>query len=334
MRLLYGDRWLDMTVRVVGLLVVGSLAFLAYTVWQGERQARETSIAARAISNLEEAVRQNPDNPLPRVLLGDALRDTGDHTRAIEQYNAALELSADYPAALSGLAVVAMHRQEWRTAEGYWQKAIEVLRKGNLAEADLRLEKAYYYYGLTLIEVAEYEDAVAYLKEALRIRRSDADTHYALSVAYARLDSPGNQRKELEAALAFVPSMPEANYDLGLILKAEGDEARAAELFRASVDNAPGRPEPRTALDEFGPFADRLSAASALAATDKTAALVEARIARALDPRSVDAAKLVARLYGDLDMTDEARIAWRRVREIAPSDQEAQQAISALGDAQ
>jgi Flp pilus assembly protein TadD len=325
------DPWLEWALRIVGVLVIGALAFLAYTVWQGERQAKQGSLASRAIATLEEQVRKDPQNPDYRVLLGDAFRDIGSHASAIEQYNAALELQPDNPSAMSGLALVAMNRQEWRTAEGYWQQAVEVLSKNKFAAQDLRLEKAYYYYGLTLIQVAEYEDAVAYLKEALRIKRSDADTHYALSVAYRELGSIPNQRSSLEAALAFVPSMPEANYDLGLLLVADGDEAGAAELFRRSADNFPGKPEPLAELEKLGPFEDRITAAQALLTSDPAAALLEGRVALALEPDSLDAARLVARLLQQLAEPAEAKAAWERVLDMAPEDPEATEALEALG---
>jgi len=325
------DPLLDWLIRIIALLVVGALAFLGYTVWKGEQQARQSSLAGRAIANLEQLVQDDPQNPDYRVILGDAYRDIGSHASAIEQYDAALAVAPDNPGALSGLALVAMAREEWRTAEGYWQNTIEVLTKNQFAAQDLRLEKAYYYYGVTLMQVNEYEDAITYLKEALRIKRSDADTHYALAVAYRELDSTKNQRASLEAALAFVPSMPEANYDLGLLLLAEGDEAGAAELFRRSVDNAPGRPEPLAELEKMGPFEDRWSAAQSLTQADPEAALAEARIAFALDPESEDAARLMAQLLQRLDETEDAKAAWERVLKMVPGDPEATEALRALG---
>lgn len=324
------NRWLDWAVRVALVLVISALAFLAYTVWQGEQRVRQGSLSSRAITNLRESVRKDPKNASLRVLLGDALRDTGSYKDAIEQYKTALELEKDHPGALSGLALVAMAQEEWETASGYWQRAIDVLSKMRFAAQDLRLEKAYYYYGVTLIQLGEYEEAVANLKEALRIKRSDADTHYALSVAYGKLGLTRNQRQSLETALAFVPSMPEANYDLGLILLAEGDEAGAAELFRRAADNAPGRPEPLDELDKLGPFQDRYQAAVDLQATDPAAALKQARIAFALDPKNVDAARLVARLVQQSGKTDDAVAAWERVLQLAPDDEEATAALAAL----
>jgi Flp pilus assembly protein TadD len=325
-----GDRWLDWTLRIVGVLVIGALLYLGYTVWQGERQVRQGSLSSRAIENLKEMVRSNPENAEARVLLGDAYRDVGGYNDAIEQYNAALDLKKDHIGALSGLGLTAMATDEWMTASGYWETVIEALRDEPSATSNLALEKAYYYYGVTLIELAEYEDAVNYLKEALRIRRDDADTHYALSVAYGKLDSAANQEASLRNALAFVPSMPEANYDLALILLAKGDEAGAAELFRRSVDGAPYKTEPAEELAKLGPFETRWAKVQELLATDPAGALVEARIAIALDPKNVDAARTVARLLQQLGNTEDARTAWARVLELVADDPEALEQIDVL----
>jgi Flp pilus assembly protein TadD len=312
--------------------VIAALAFLAYTIFTAQRQIDQSSVEVRAIDNLEQAVKDDPENAGTRILLGDAYRDTGRAADAIEEYKKALELEPDHPLALSGLALVAMQQEEWRTAEGYWQNAIEVMAENQYASQDERLERAYYYYGTVLIQLAEYEDAVAYLKEALRINRTDSDTHYALSIAYRELDSPTKQREELETALLFVPTMPEANYDLGLLYLADGDKASAAELFRRSADNAPGREEPLDELMALGPFEDRLAEAESLASSDPAAALTEARIAAALDPTSVEAARLVAHLAQDagLSAADE-KAAWERVLELVPDDPEAVEALAALG---
>lgn len=324
--------WLDWAIRVVAVLIIGALAYLAYSVFQGQRQADESSLAARAIANLEQAVRDDPENASVHVLLGDAYRDTGRPAAAVKEYDTALELSPDLPEALVGLAIVAMQTEEWRTSEGYWQRAIEVLSENQFAAQDLRLEKAYYYYGTVLIELAEYDKAVANLKEALRITRSDADTHYALSVAYRELGSLNKQRESLETALMFVPTLPEANYDLGLLLLEEGDEASAAEHFRRSADYAPERPEPIEELSKLGPFEERLDAASSLAEADADAAYDEVRIAVALDPTSVDAARLMARLVARIGDEAETKAAWERVLTLAPGDPEATAALAEFDD--
>lgn len=323
-------RVLDIAVKVVGLLVVVALVYLGYTVWSTQRGIQENSVTGRAIEALVAQVKENPRDAGARVLLAQALAADGRLDDSVEQFQNALEIEKDNAAALEGLGLIAMRREEWRTAEGYWQRLVDSLKSGQFSGQDQRLEKAYYYRGVTLISLKEYEDAVLYLKEALRMRRDDADTHYALAVAYRELDSPSNQRKSLETALAFVPTMAEANYDLGLLLLADGDEAGAAELFRRSADNAPGRAEPLAELEKLGPMTERLAKAKSLVASDAKAALVEARIAIALDPSNIEAARLVASLLEELGKKDDAKAAYERVLQLVPQDPDATEALARL----
>ncbi|TDB37648.1 MAG: tetratricopeptide repeat protein [Actinobacteria bacterium] len=331
MKLRLNTHALDIAVKVVGLLVVVALVYLGYTVWSTQRSVEQNSVTGRAIQTLVEQVKKSPRDANARVLLAQALASAGRLDDSVEQFQNALKIEKDNAAALEGLGLIAMKREEWRTAEGYWQRLVDSLKSAQFSNQDQRLERAYYYRGVTLISLKEYEDAVLYLKEALRMKRDDADTHYALSVAYRELDSSANQRKELETALAFVPTMAEANYDMGLLLLADGDRAGAAELFRRSADNAPGRAEPMKELEKFGPMQPYLDKAKSLKTTDAKAALIEARIAIALDPSSVEAARLVAVLLEDVGTKDEAVAAYERVLQLVPQDPEATEALARLG---
>jgi tetratricopeptide (TPR) repeat protein len=324
------SRQLDLALKAVAALVVVALLYLGYTAWDYQRRTQTTTIAARAVDALAEAVRKDPRNPDARILLGQALAGQGRLNEAIEQFQAALKLDEDNPVALEGLGMIALKQQQWATAEGYFRRIVDKLSGGQFAGADERLERAYYYLGVTLIKRKQYEDAAGYLKEALRIRRDASDTHYALSVAYRELGIVDKSRQELETALAFDPLLPEANYDLGRLLVKDGDLAGAAEAFRRAIDGAPGQPEPLAELEKLGPFSERLAKAQALLATDKKAALEQARIAAALDPKNVDAARIKARLVQESGSAKDAADAWEKVLQLAPEDPEAVAALEAL----
>lgn len=325
------SRTLGTALKVVGLLVVVALVYLGYTVWSTQRSVDQGSIPSRAITALIKEVEADPGNAGARVLLGQALAAAGRIDQAVEQLNAALSIDEKNVAALEGLGLIAMRRGEWSTAEGYWRRILEVTRGSQYVTQDLRVERANYYLGLTLIERKEFEDAVLYLKEALRTKKSASDTHYALSVAYRELGSVSNQRNSLEIALRYDPKLAEANYDLGLLLAADGDRAGAAELFRRSVDAAPTRAEPANELEKFGPFEERIADAERLQDSDTAAALIEARIAVALEPGDVPAVRLVAALLEKIGNTDEALVAWQRVLRLVPNDPAATEALVRLG---
>ena len=323
---------LDYAVKAAGVALVLAVAFLAYTVISTQLRERNSTPAARAVANLTEAVKQDPNSVTARLRLADAMAAAGRIREATEQYQVALELSPDDPGALAGLAQIAMNQGEWRTAEGYWQRIIDTLSSGEYSAIDQRLEKAYYYMGSTLMELKEYEQAASYLREALRMRTDASDTYFLLGIAYREMGSPDKFRDNLELALQFDPLLPEANYEYGKLLLEDGDLAGAAERFRVSADNAPAdRPEPLQALEELGSASERLEKAVAHAAAGETAeALVEARIASALDPSGLESVRIIARAYDELGKTLEARTGWERVLTLAPGDDEAIEAITRL----
>lgn len=330
MKLNLSTRSLDIAVKIVGLLVVVALVYLGFTIWSNERSQQDNSVTGRAIESLIKVVKEKPRDPGARILLAQAFASAGRMDEAVEQFQNALKLDTKNSSALEGLGLIAMQREEWRTAEGYWRRIVENLKSGQYASQDQRLERAYYYLGLTLIELKDYQNSVLFLKEALRMRRDAADTHYAISVAYRELGSVSNQRKELETALSFIPTLPEANYDMGLLLLADDDQAGAAELFRRSVDNAPGRAEPMTELSKFGSVTERLAKAKSLQKSDPKAALIEARIAIAIDPQNLEAARLVAVLLEGLGKSDDALAAYERVLTISTNDTAAAEAVKRL----
>jgi len=328
----HGGHWINWAIRATAGVLVLSLIALAYVMISTALQDRAATPAARAIANLERIVRENPENVNARLRLADAFMASGRFRDAAGQYQEVLSAEEENPHALSGMATIAMEQGEWRTAEGYWRKVIEVLTDGRFDVVDQRLEKAYRHLGATLMEVREYEEAISYLREALRIRRDVADTYFLLGIAYRETDSLVKYRENIEYALRFDPMRPDANYEYGKILLEQGDEAGAAERFRVAVENAPPeRTEPAEALAQFGSAEERLERSSALASTDASAALVEARIAAAVDPESVDAARAVASLYETAGDKPAALAAWQRVLDLAPRDTDAAAAVERLG---
>jgi Tfp pilus assembly protein PilF len=328
LRLTRDTRWLDLALKAVLVLVVVAIGYLAYTVLTGQAREEETAVTSRTIGDLVAAIEEDPNDLGLRLELAQAYGAAGQFDDAAEQFELVLQLDQDNPAALTGLGLIAMFEGEWDSAEGYWRSVIDEIGAGDYAGVDQRLAVAFHQLGATLIERERYREATKYLREALRIRPHAADTHYALAVAYRELDEAGRQRTHLEDALMFDPLMPEANYDYGLLLRADGDVARAAEHFRISADNAPeGHDEPADELARLGTFEDRLAAARHLTEHDPVDALVAARVARALDPESLEAAKLVARLHQRLGHTTAALEAWQRVLVVWPGEAEAERAL-------
>ena len=325
------DDWIRIATGVLAVLVIGVAIYLGVVVFSSWRQADAQSPSARAVANLAETVKANPNMAMARVRLAEAMMANGQQTEAIAQLQAALEIEKENVSALTDLGLIAMDRREWTKAEQYWTKLITILSTQQMAAQDSRLADVYYYLGTTFVEQKRYEEAVANLGESIKIKRDSSPVHYMLSVAYQRLGYVERQREELDVVLAFDPEQAQANYDKGMLLLSQEDAAGAAEYFRIAQDNAPGGvTAPQEQLDLLGNAPERMASALKLQATDPKTALADARIAAALDPTNVAAVRLIADLAEKTGDTLRATNAWQRVLEMLPGDVQATDAIKRL----
>lgn len=323
-------RTLDIVIVVVAVLVLATGAFLGFTLWRQSQQVVQSTPAARAIDALIAEVRKNPNNVDIRMQLAQALSVAGRNDEAVKQYQELLKINEDFVPALSGIGFEAMKRQDWKTGETYFKQVIDLL-EGN-GKPTQSLETAYFYLGNAYMEQKRYEDAVGAFKAALRIRRDASDTYFLLANSYKQLELPDAQREALDNALTFDPKMPEANFEYGLLELAAGNKASAAEHFRAAADAAPGEPLPLEQLDKFGEAAPYLAKAKALVKSDRKAALEQARIAVAIEPRDVAAVIYLGKLYQGNLMRTEAAEMFRRALVLDPENAEAKAALKAVTD--
>jgi tetratricopeptide (TPR) repeat protein len=325
------DRWLNRAIVASALAVLGVLLYLGVSYYQDARLADTQSPAARAVSNLRNIVTASPNNAMARVRLAEAMMANGQQREAVDQLGEALKIDKELVPAMTDLGLIAMEQREWKKAEEYWGSVIELLKRNPMSGQDQRLADSYYYLGTTLVELKRYEEAVADLKESVRIKRDAAPVHYMLSVAYQRLGLPDQQKRELEIVVAFDPQNAQANYDLGLLMLTAGDAAGAAELFRIAADRAPdGITDPQKQLDALGDAATHLAAARRYTSSDPKKALAEARIAAAIDPADPELVRLIAQLWEKTGDVKRAQNAWERLLELVPGDKQATDEIKRL----
>lgn len=318
-------RPLDAAIAGIALVVVVLGAYLGYSVWSHNRTVVQATPASRQIDALVADIKKNPNDIGKRMRLAQAFAVAGRDREAVQQYKAVLTVSKDYTPALSGLGFVALKQKQYTTGERYFRRVVELL-EGKVSEGrDAQLEIAYFYLGNALLEQKQYEEAASNFKAALRLRRDASDTHYALAVCFRELGTMEAYRESLENTLMFDPKMPEANYDLGmLMLETKKNEAEAAEHFRVAAEAAPNHEKPREALAQLGSASDRLASAKKLAKSDPKQALVEARVAAALDPQSVEAFILVGDLWAKKGDIEKAQDAYRKALAVDPEAEAAQ----------
>lgn len=325
------DTILTITTWVLVAALLSLTGFFGYSVYR-VRQAEATATPAlRLIETLRDEVRANPNDSALRVRLGEALGSAGKSEEAVEQFEAALQLDPNHTGAYLDLGILAMIEKDTAAADRYFRKVIELTEGGQFADVNERREIALYNLGLIAVDAGEYEEAVGFLKGALRIRRDASDTYYYLARAYKGLGETEAAYEQLETALAFDPNYAQAHFLMGELYMSEEDEINAAEHFRITLDIAPDAEPAIEALEAFGTPEERLqNATEALEDDDIEAALHEVLVARALAPESAPAATLHGRILVERGNNPEALAVYREAAELDPDDKDVAAEITRL----
>ncbi len=195
---------------VVVLLVLVAGGFGGYYYWDRYMHAGDKSPLELDIEHMEQAIRDDPQNPDTRVALAQFYLAKGMMPEALDQANQVLNAFPDNEGALltAGIANVRM---------GYYQEATDPLKKfidarkdSPMANADTALEAAYYFLGESYLELNNPADAIPNLEGALGITPTDADALYQLGQAYQATGEPEKALEQYHKAVRLVPDFVDA----------------------------------------------------------------------------------------------------------------------------
>jgi tetratricopeptide (TPR) repeat protein len=319
--------WASMAL-VVALLGLG--AFFGYTVYRDKVAAEDANPSMRIANAIRQQISKNPNDAVLRVRYGEALAAAGKSQQAIDQFNAALKINPKHTGALIDLGQVALMNKRLSEAAAYFQKVVDLTASGDFSGVNDRRETALYQLGRIETTKKDYAKAIGYFKEALRIRGDASDTYYYLAIALDNSGQVDDAIQQLLTATTFDPSFAQAQYYLGELYVRKGDKASASEHYRKAVAVDPNAPEPEKALAQLGSVSELLARARGLEATDLGAAADTAKIAINVDPESLDAWKLRARLLLKSGDAQGALSAYEEALKIAPGDPEVKAAIAKL----
>ena len=198
--------------------------------------AQQAPPPAESLTQLEEAVRLDPDNAESRRRLGAALHRSGQLQRAIEEYEVAIRLwpgevelyldlagvfqsanltreaeallldtSEAFPQSVAAVVELA----EVRFASGKVEEALEAFEAARMAvETDSEQEHAAFIHrriGDMHVHMIEFDEAFAAYGNALRLAPGNPDIHLALGKLYLRRNRLDDALDEYGLALAQDP---------------------------------------------------------------------------------------------------------------------------------
>jgi tetratricopeptide (TPR) repeat protein len=140
----------------------------------------------------EEMIQQAPDTPGIHYLLGRLLLSRPDvdakaAERAKQEFQKELQVDPKNAGAEFVLGEMARQQSQWDEAIGYFSQA---------AKLDANFGDAYMSWGLCLVTVKRYEEAIPPLEVAVRLQEGNPSAHYNLAIALSRTGKKEEAEKE------------------------------------------------------------------------------------------------------------------------------------------
>jgi len=195
---------------VLAVLVVTLALFGGYYYWDRYVHLGDKSPLELGVEQLEQAIREDPQNPEMRVALAEYYLSKGMNQEALDQTKQVLNLYPEDEGALlvSGIAAVRLNQPE--TALEPLENFLAARKDGPMANADTALETAYYFLGESYMKLDRPGEAIPALEAALIINRTDADALYQLGLAYQANDQPEAALERYHQAVRLVPDFSDA----------------------------------------------------------------------------------------------------------------------------
>ncbi|MEZ8166395.1 MULTISPECIES: tetratricopeptide repeat protein [unclassified Vibrio] len=176
----FTDRWqiLEPLLKDPVLSIRSETAGALVRYW-GEMNPLQKDQIKPALEEYIEIQQFNADRGFGRTNLGNVYRDLGQHDKAIEFYQGAIEIEPYFENSYANLA-------DLYRAQGNEAKALSTLKQG--IEAQPKSSVLPYSTGLSLLRVKDYEQATEYLKQAAETAQTDPQYWYVYGLALEKSD--------------------------------------------------------------------------------------------------------------------------------------------------
>ncbi len=239
--------------RPVGFLV------LIVLVWLIPVSAQKPKQVSPSVSQLEAALKREPNNPKLLVALGLAYWDRNDYPRALEAFQRAVKVGPNSAEAHNWLGVALMEKADLPGAIAEFRKTLALdpkyvraytnlgsalAKSGDLGEAVVAFEKAlalgpddlaaHMNLGVALREKGDAEGALVHLRRVANAKPDNANVQYELGQTLRQSGDLPGAIAAFEKALQIDPELREGYYGLGLALKQQSASRRKADQIQES----------------------------------------------------------------------------------------------------
>ncbi len=207
---------------VAALLVIAIVSFASYYYLDQRLQGNDDAsvVSQHELAVYEQAVRDDPQDPVARGGLAQLYFTAGRYDEAVEQYEAVLTINEASLAALLGLGRAQLAADDAAAATESFEQIITLT-----VDVDILgdyVEAAHYYLGSIALDQQRPADAVVQFRKAVAIEAGDADAWHMLGAAHLANGELDESIGALSRAVLFVPNFTEAYEKLAAAYEANG----------------------------------------------------------------------------------------------------------------
>ena len=189
-------------------------------------QAQGGKNAPASVSQIENQIRQHPDNPKLHVALGLAFWRQNDFPHALEAFQRAVKLGPNSADAHNWLGVANLEKGDFTGAIAEFRKAIVL---------DPKYTRAYANLGSALNKNGELPEAVKVFRKAVALAPNSPVAHMNLGVALRAQGDAKGALVHLRFVAEHEPDDANARFMLGQTLQQSGDLTGAIEAFEKTL---------------------------------------------------------------------------------------------------
>ncbi len=179
----------------------------------------------QAIEKYQKVLTINPKRLEALNNLGSIYHQQGDAENAVKYYEKALELAPDFVAVLFNLANLKRESKDLAGAKAMYQQVID--HHPHMIEAHLQLAQIFDFEG-------EHEKAEALYHEILE-QQPREEVHLILAERAAQKNKMDEALEHFKKANEINPYNPDTCYNLGTLLKEQGDADGAAHFLNQAI---------------------------------------------------------------------------------------------------
>lgn len=228
---------------------------------------------SQALVSYARALKNQPYNPIILEKFGAILRTQGNQDGALVCFKSAVEASPNSAELQHAYGITLLNQERLAAAENAFRSALKIhpgytpaLRSlchllelhGRFAEAEAGLlryaeidnesPESLYEIGRNLVQQKKENEALEWLRRAIKAQPDYAAAHITLSAALNSTEDPLAAMEEIKASIKVLPNIPHLHTNLGIVNLSLSRADDAIACFRKALEIAPNFSHARSSM--------------------------------------------------------------------------------------